>query len=187
PKPTVDPATITTWQDGLRCVTKIAAQNANFAKAVKRMMAEQRTHELRWYSERQELKKAQTNRSSSAMKAASILQGLNTTSGGIGAGSSYTASSSQSEEAAKATELTAFDRKIHNAQQTLEAAITAELKSLGVPFFGTNVDLVMADSYDVGQAQVPEGHPKWSPLIVESELMELRRRMVKHLEDLYRD
>ena len=36
PKP-IDPATITTWQDGLRCVTKIAAQNAQFAATIRRV------------------------------------------------------------------------------------------------------------------------------------------------------
>ena len=37
PKPSIDPASITTWQDGLRCVTKIAAQNASFATIIKKV------------------------------------------------------------------------------------------------------------------------------------------------------
>ena len=37
PKPMIDPATITTWTEGLRCVTKIAAQNAQFAAKIKRV------------------------------------------------------------------------------------------------------------------------------------------------------
>ena len=36
PKP-IDPATITTWQDGLRCVTKIAAQSAHFAVSIRKV------------------------------------------------------------------------------------------------------------------------------------------------------
>lgn len=36
PKP-IDPGTITTWQDGLRCVTKIAAQNTQFSAAIKKV------------------------------------------------------------------------------------------------------------------------------------------------------
>lgn len=36
PQP-IDPATITTWQDGLRCVTKIAAQNIQFAASIRRV------------------------------------------------------------------------------------------------------------------------------------------------------
>lgn len=37
PKPVIDPATITTWQEGLRCVTKIAAQNASFVTSIRRV------------------------------------------------------------------------------------------------------------------------------------------------------
>jgi len=33
----IDPATITTWQDGLRCVTKIAAQNKMFEASIRRV------------------------------------------------------------------------------------------------------------------------------------------------------
>ena len=35
--PQIDPATITSWQEGLRCVTKIAAQNAQFAVGIKKV------------------------------------------------------------------------------------------------------------------------------------------------------
>lgn len=37
PKNVIDPATITTWQEGLRCVTKIAAQNKMFEASIKRV------------------------------------------------------------------------------------------------------------------------------------------------------
>lgn len=37
PRPMIDPARITQWQEGLRCVTKIAAQNAHFASCIKRV------------------------------------------------------------------------------------------------------------------------------------------------------
>lgn len=37
PKPLIDPATITTWQEGLRCVTKLAAQNVHFAAGIRRV------------------------------------------------------------------------------------------------------------------------------------------------------
>lgn len=33
----IDPATITVWQDGLRCVTKIAAQNKMFETTIRRV------------------------------------------------------------------------------------------------------------------------------------------------------
>ena len=65
--------------------------------------------------------------------------------------------------------------------------MTAELKGLGVPFFGTDLNLVVPDGYDVGKEQLPESHPRWSALVTDTELLTLRRRMVGHLEDLYRD
>lgn len=37
PKPNIDPAAITSWSDGLRCVTKIAAQNAQFATSIRKV------------------------------------------------------------------------------------------------------------------------------------------------------
>lgn len=37
PSPTIDPATITTWQEGMRCVTKIIAQNARFGDSIKKV------------------------------------------------------------------------------------------------------------------------------------------------------
>ena len=37
PQPIVDPATITKWQDGLRCVTSIAAKSSRFADSIRRV------------------------------------------------------------------------------------------------------------------------------------------------------
>jgi hypothetical protein len=37
PPSVIDPATITVWQDGLRCVTKIAAQNKLFEATIRRV------------------------------------------------------------------------------------------------------------------------------------------------------
>ena len=134
---------------------------------------------MRWYSERQALKQMQNNRKTSSAKAASILQSL-----GNGFASAPTTVQSEGENEA---ELAGYDRKIHSAQRSMEDAMTVEMKGLGVPFFGTDVKLVVSDGYDVTKEQLPESHARWSPLITESELLTLRRRMVGHLEDLYRD
>lgn len=90
-------------------------------------------------------------------------------------------------EVNKETELAEFDQKIYSAQKAMETAMTAELKSLGVPFFGTKENLVVPDDYDMSEQQTPEDHPKYSTVITESQLLDLKRKMVKHLEDLYRD
>ena len=138
---------------------------------------------MRWYSERQALKTTQANRSSSAAKALSILQSLNPTN----ASSAAVPQSEVDAEAQKQAELATFDRKVHAAQRSMEVAMTIELKGLGVPFFGTNEELVLPDSDADSKPQAPDGHAKWSPLVTTDELLQMRRKMIGHLEDLYRD
>jgi hypothetical protein len=143
------------------------------------MMDDQRKHEMRWYTERQNLKLKQANRAGSAAQAQSILHGL---SGRATSQSLSEADGSASNEA----ELEALDRKIYDAQVQMEVAMTAELKALGVPFFGTDPSVILEDN-DPGRSGLSnDSRPKWSPLITQKQLMELRRRIVGHLEDLYR-
>ena len=144
------------------------------------MLKDQRAHEMRWYTERQNLKQTQANRSQSAAKAQSILKSLNTSFYGAPQGP-------EQMEVNKETELAEFDQKIYSAQKAMETAMTAELKSLGVPFFGTKEHLVVPDDCDMSKHQTPEDHPKYSTIVTESQLLDLKRKMVKHLEDLYRD
>lgn len=134
---------------------------------------------MRWYTERQTLKQTQISRSSSAAKALSILQSLNQ-------GAAGPAVEQQSDEA-KEAELAIFDRKVYSAQHSMEEAMTAELKGLGVPFFGTSLDLIVADDQQATSAALSTSRPKWSPLVTEAELMDLKRKMIGHLEMLYRD
>jgi hypothetical protein len=145
------------------------------------MMQDQKSHEMRWYSERQTLKQSQINRATSSAKATSILQALNP-----GFVASQQQPSGQSE-ADKAAELAAFDRKIYAAQVAMDSVMSAELKGLGVPFFGTNSDLIRSEDGDVAEGNQLDELPKWSMVITDSQLLDLRRRMIGHLEDLYRD
>lgn len=142
------------------------------------MIKEQRAHEMRWYTERQNLKQTQANRASSAAKAQSILKSLN---------KSLHGSPVDQVAVDPKSELAAFDCKVYTAQEDMEAAMSAELKALGVPFFGTDQTLVVSDGTDLSEVQVPDDRPKWSQLVTESHLLILRRRMVQHLEDLYRE
>lgn len=142
-------------------------------------MEDQRKNEMRWYAERQNLKQTQSNRAKSSAQAQSILQSL---SRGEKTTSTQAGSVIDTE-----VELANFDRKIHAAQVDMEAAMTAELKALGVPFFGTDRSLVVEDQEVIAQGRNPDERPKWSPVVTETQLLELRRRMVGHLEDLYRD
>lgn len=143
-------------------------------------MQDQRAHEMRWYSERQALKQAQISRSSSAAKALSILQSLNQ------GAAAPPAAEPQSEEE-KEAELARFDRKLYAAQQSMETAMTAELKGLGVPFFGTSPELIVPEEQKTSDAMASASRPKWSVPVTEIELLDLKRKMVGHLEVLYRD
>ncbi|KAK8252874.1 hypothetical protein HDK77DRAFT_164136 [Phyllosticta capitalensis] len=50
--PMIDPATILDWAQGLRCITKIAAQNPGIKGAVQKMIADQHENELMWWGGR---------------------------------------------------------------------------------------------------------------------------------------
>ncbi|KAF4306839.1 hypothetical protein GTA08_BOTSDO05999 [Botryosphaeria dothidea] len=58
----IDPATITEWAPGLRCITKIAAQNHNFKPIIQKMIADQHEHELIWWGGRQALMSQSANK-----------------------------------------------------------------------------------------------------------------------------
>jgi hypothetical protein len=143
---------------------------------MKQMMNDQRKHELQWYQERQGLKQAQANRTVASAKAESILQSLGNASGSSVA--------THQHDPDYASELAIFDRKIYAAQVSMDEAMASELKRLGVPFFGTKQHLI--GDLTSGGGGTDEQF-KWSVTITESELVSLRRRMVGHLEDLYRD
>lgn len=73
----------------------------------------------------------------------------------------------------------------------MHEAMSAELKGLGVPFFGTDADRILPDDDDnVGDDQ--DGgrgseQPKWSPRVTRKELLALQRRIVGYLEDMYKE
>ncbi|KAH9826457.1 Protein of unknown function (DUF2458) [Teratosphaeria destructans] len=179
PKVMIDPATITVWKDALRCVTKLAQQNAEFEHRIRKMIENQRKNEMSWYQQRQDLKKAHATGPSSSTQVASILANLN--------GETTIPENTVDDETAKQTELAALDRKIYAAQVSMEEAMTAELKGLGVPFFGTDPDLILEEGRESESGAVPAGRLECSRLVTKGEMVGLRRRIVEHLEVLYRD
>ena len=82
----------------------------------------------------------------------------------------------------------------------MNESMSQVLKHLGVPFFGTHAALILPDSVGNTETVGREGkqseearvvdvqgdRPKWSPRITAKELMELKRRMVEYLEDMYK-
>lgn len=53
--PLIDPATIIDWKQGLRCVSKIAAQNPQFAVAVRKLIKDQEGNVRQWETGRTRL------------------------------------------------------------------------------------------------------------------------------------
>lgn len=141
------------------------------------MMDNQRQNEMRWYSERQALKQSQSSRERASAQAIEILRGISN-------GDSMESSATNVD---MEKELATFDRKIYAAQAKMDEALTVELKDLGVPFFGTDSSAVADDDSTQDLEQASRARPKHSPVVTEKQLLDLRRRMVEHLEALYRD
>lgn len=66
-------------------------------------------------------------------------------------------------------------------------SMSGELKALGVPFFGTKEDAVLRPDEDGTSDDSKTVRPKWSPRVNHSELLDLQRRMISYLEDMYKD
>lgn len=96
-------------------------------------------------------------------------------------------SNTSPEEIAK--ELAAFDMKVHKAQVQMVTEMTARLRSLGVPFFGTKTELVRVKGKlpDSAEERGPNPPKDGNGTIDETELMELQRKMLALLEDLCGD
>lgn len=80
-------------------------------------------------------------------------------------------------------ELKRFYEKVWRASKNMAEAHEKELGRLGVPFFCTRVGLVKVDE-GVGEeeGEVVDGAP-----ITKKQLVELRRKMLNHLVELYGD
>lgn len=158
----IDPATITEWAQGLRCVTKIAARNPSFKPIIQKvcyyfsleshcsaitedlqMIADQHEHELIWWGGR----KALMNQS-------------------------------PTEE-----QLKAYDKKVYRAQVEMNAVMSGQLKGLGVPFFGVKPHLIADSESAASSRSVSASKAK----LTQNELLKLQRRMVEYLEDMYKD
>lgn len=63
---------------------------------------------------------------------------------------------------------------------------TSSLKALGVPFFGVKPHLVVGSSYDPAEVTDSQSTPAGSK-ITKDQLLELQRKMLNHLMELYGD
>jgi hypothetical protein len=81
-------------------------------------------------------------------------------------------------------ELTRFDKKVYQASEQMNRAHASELKRLGVPFFGVNSKFIIAN--DLQQTTAARDALSQAT-ITESELLDLQKKMIQYLEDLYKD
>jgi hypothetical protein len=77
-------------------------------------------------------------------------------------------------------ELSQYDSKVYRACKAMTEAQTSSLKVLGVPFFGTKPHLILHESEE---PSLNGSEQK----IAKSQLLELQRKMLNHLMELYGD
>jgi hypothetical protein len=83
-------------------------------------------------------------------------------------------------------ELVQHDAKVYRACKSMVDFQTSSLKALGVPFFGMKPYLVVGSSYDPMQVADTQSAPVGSN-ITKEQLLELQRKMLNHLMELYGD
>ena len=79
-------------------------------------------------------------------------------------------------------ELQQYDAKVYRACKTMADSQNSSLKVLGVPFFGVKHHLVLHES-----KEVPSAEDTAAGKISKTQLLELQRKMLNHLTELYGD
>lgn len=85
---------------------------------------------------------------------------------------------------ANAEQLKAYDKKVHRAQSEMFNAMSGQLKSLGVPFFGVKPELI-ANQEEAGAGANSDAGSRAK--ITPDELLKLQKKMIEYLEDMYKD
>ncbi|KAI9887954.1 MAG: hypothetical protein M1823_000211 [Watsoniomyces obsoletus] len=179
----IDPATITDWPGALRCVMRtVAVHDASIAR-IKKMIKVQHEHERQWWEGRQALLKKHEARIDGRKKLDDVLRAV---------GGQPSLGSSQADTEADASELKLYDRKVHIASTEMVKAMQAELRELGVPFFGVRSHLVIVEKTNLGKRSRNsvggdgDGDEKAGSkgVIEQQQLIELQRKMLQLLQDM---
>ncbi|KAF9697262.1 hypothetical protein EKO04_005000 [Ascochyta lentis] len=170
--PLIDPATIVDWKSGIRCVSKIAAQNPDFAASVRKLMKDQEGNVRQWEAgrtrliEEQGLKRGNEQTHRAALSLPGLLENTPLL---------------RTPEREK-EELNQYDAKVYRASKAMVESQTSSLKVLGVPFFGVRPHLLASEDEYIERSA--DGVPT---KITQSQILELQRKMLTHLLDLYGD
>jgi hypothetical protein len=83
-------------------------------------------------------------------------------------------------------ELNQYDAKVYRACKAMTESQTSSLKVLGVPFFGVKPHLILHESEEPVSAdsRIADAGEK---CITKPQLLELQRKMLNHLMELYGD
>jgi Protein of unknown function (DUF2458) len=163
--PQPDSSSITEWPAAVKYVMNTLSQNQETSSKIKRLIKNQHVNERQWWAGREALVAKHENRVESTKKANDLLRSL----GGMNGRAEATPSPGAEEEKA---ELNRYDKKVYAALGQMVAAMDRELTGLRVPFFAIKHDLV-------GISGGAEG------MLSKVELMELQRKMLQFLEDLF--
>ncbi|KAF1921146.1 hypothetical protein BDU57DRAFT_38614 [Ampelomyces quisqualis] len=191
--PLIDPATITEWKQGLRCVSKIAQHNPDFAASVRKvqmfsrhmmprssrndqLMKDQEGNVKQWEAGRERLLEDQRlkRENEATHRAALSLPGLLEGTPLL-----------RTPEREK-SELSQYDAKVYRACKAMTEAQSSALKILGVPFFGTKPHLILSESSEPGSSANTEQKSE-NQKINNAQLLDLQRKMLNHLMELYGD
>lgn len=171
--PVIDPATITEWKHGLRCVNKIAMQSPSFVSTIQKLIQDQARNVRDWESGRQRLIDEQAVKRENEKTHLAVLS-----LPGMGEKIEPLRTDEVEME-----ELEQYEKKVYRASQRLVESQSSALKSLGVPFFGLRPDLMRSEGgEDIGDRDRQEQRK-----ITKKELLELQRKMLNHLVELYGD
>jgi len=168
--PKVDPSKITTWPPAQKYVIEQFYGNATIASKVKQLITNQHSQERRCWAEREALVAKHNGRLEKQRLAVELLGILG---GSVGAVEQHPISCENDKP-----ELENYDKKTHRMMQDLAVLIDRELKAMGVPFFAIKHELVVLEEDKAGL----EGQQ-----IDRGELRELQRKMLKLLEELFKD
>ncbi|KAI9837158.1 MAG: hypothetical protein M1837_003119 [Sclerophora amabilis] len=174
--PPTDPATITDWSSGLRCVMRTVSRSEEIMARIRKMISVQHEHERQWWEGRQELIEKQKARVEGRKKLDEVLRS-------VGGKVPEPSSVATSEEDAR--ELILYDAKVYKASVEMVQAMNVKLNGLGVPFFGTKSQLIRKRKTALEVESC--GDVALAGTVDEEELVNLQRKMVELLEDMCKE
>ncbi|KAH7400738.1 hypothetical protein DE146DRAFT_472595 [Phaeosphaeria sp. MPI-PUGE-AT-0046c] len=194
--PLIDPATITEWKQGLRCVSKIAQHNPEFAASIRKLMKDQEGNVKQWETGRKVLiEDHKLKRENEATHRAALYVALNfmqtladrcRSLPGLLEGTPLLRTPEREQE-----ELGQYDAKVYRACKAMTEAQSSSLKVLGVPFFGTRPHLILHETEEPDTKLGDDTHQNKARVgdqkITKKQLLELQRKMLNHLLELYGD